>query len=102
MSDVRTLNEKFMLRMPDGMRGKIKRMAASNNRSMNSEIVQAIEAHIRMHEISDVLLDSVERMRVDEQDESSTVDGRSDRHATKSDVDRLLLAIERLSERVNP
>lgn len=39
----RALNDKFMLRLPDGMRDRIKAAAEHNNRSMNAEIVMALE-----------------------------------------------------------
>ncbi|QRZ15959.1 Arc family DNA-binding protein [Paracoccus methylovorus] len=39
----RALNDKFMLRLPDGMRDRIKAAAERNNRSMNAEIVMALE-----------------------------------------------------------
>lgn len=35
--------DQFMLRMPDGMRDRIKRVAEANGRSMNAEIVAALE-----------------------------------------------------------
>lgn len=35
--------DKFVLRLPDGMRDRIKAAAAENNRSMNAEIVSALE-----------------------------------------------------------
>lgn len=35
--------EKFVLRLPDGMRDRIKAAADSNNRSMNAEIVATLE-----------------------------------------------------------
>ena len=34
----------FAVRMPEGMRERLKRMAADNNRSMNSEVVARLEA----------------------------------------------------------
>jgi len=37
------LADKFMLRLPDGMRGRISEAAKANNRSMNSEIVATLE-----------------------------------------------------------
>lgn len=45
MSDAenRTLTDKFMLRLPDGMRESIKAKADAANRSMNAEIVVALE-----------------------------------------------------------
>ncbi len=36
-------SDKFMLRLPDGMRERIKAAAEANNRSMNAEIVKALE-----------------------------------------------------------
>ncbi len=36
-------SDKFMLRLPTGMRDRIKAAADSNNRSMNAEIVAALE-----------------------------------------------------------
>lgn len=39
----RTLSDKFMLRLPDGMRDRIKAAAEASNRSMNAEIVGALE-----------------------------------------------------------
>lgn len=36
--------DKFVLRLPDGMRDRIKAAAEKNNRSMNAEIVATLEA----------------------------------------------------------
>lgn len=36
-------SDKFMLRLPDGMRGRIKAAADMNGRSMNAEIVNLLE-----------------------------------------------------------
>ncbi len=35
----------FSLRLPDGLRNKIKQSAEKNNRSMNSEIINILEVH---------------------------------------------------------
>lgn len=35
--------DKFVLRLPDGMRDRIKHAAEANNRSMNAEIVATLE-----------------------------------------------------------
>lgn len=45
MSDTekRTYTDKFMLRLPDGMRDQLRLLAEANNRSMNSEIVTRLE-----------------------------------------------------------
>ncbi len=42
-SEKRTLTDKFMLRLPDGMRDRIKHAAEKNNRSMNAEILATLE-----------------------------------------------------------
>lgn len=39
----RTWVDRYMLRMPDGMRDRIKTAAENNNRSMNAEIVATLE-----------------------------------------------------------
>jgi hypothetical protein len=39
----RQLDDKFILRLPDGMRDRIKAAATVNRRSMNSEIVLHLE-----------------------------------------------------------
>lgn len=36
-------SDKFMLRLPDGMRNRLKSEAAENNRSLNAEIVARLE-----------------------------------------------------------
>ncbi|WP_426035993.1 Arc family DNA-binding protein [Cypionkella sp. TWP1-2-1b2] len=36
-------SEKFVIRLPDGMRDRIKASADANNRSMNAEIVSRLE-----------------------------------------------------------
>jgi hypothetical protein len=43
MEEKRHLSDKFMLRLPDGMRDRIKDAADLNGRSMNSEIVATLE-----------------------------------------------------------
>ncbi|TBN47557.1 Arc family DNA-binding protein [Paracoccus sediminis] len=36
-------SDKFMLRLPEGMRNRIKSVAEANNRSMNAEIIATLE-----------------------------------------------------------
>lgn len=43
----RVANDKFMLRLPDGMRDALKESANANNRSMNSEILHALDLYFR-------------------------------------------------------
>ena len=40
----RTLQDKFMLRLPDGMRERVREAAEQNKRSMNAEIIARLEA----------------------------------------------------------
>jgi hypothetical protein len=42
-NEKRTFSDKFMLRLPDGMRERIKTEAEANRRSMNAEIVARLE-----------------------------------------------------------
>ena len=42
MEEKRYLSDKFMLRLPDGMRDRIKSKADENGRSMNAEILQLL------------------------------------------------------------
>ena len=39
-------DDQYMLRLPDGLRERIKHRAAVNGRSLNTEIVDAIERHL--------------------------------------------------------
>lgn len=44
----RTLNDSYMLRLPDGWRDAIKERAKGNRRSMNQEILIALEGVVGM------------------------------------------------------
>lgn len=44
----RTLNDSYMLRLPDGWREAIKAEARKGHRSMNAEIIAAIETAMRI------------------------------------------------------
>ncbi len=39
----RAMSDKFMLRMPDGMRDELKRLAAESGRSLNAEIIYRLQ-----------------------------------------------------------
>ncbi len=45
--ETRNLQDKFMLRLPDGMRERLKAVAAANNRSLNAEIIARLEFTLR-------------------------------------------------------
>lgn len=40
--------DKYVVRFPDGMRDQIKALAKANRRSMNAEIIVALEARMEM------------------------------------------------------
>lgn len=44
----RQIEDKFMTRLPDGWRAAIKKEAAKNRRTMNAEILMAIEVAMRI------------------------------------------------------
>lgn len=47
MSDRAPQNQdKYVLRLPDGMREAVKQLAETNRRSMNAEIIAALEMHL--------------------------------------------------------
>jgi hypothetical protein len=41
------LVEKFVIRLPSGLRDQIRQLSEQNRRSMNSEIIMVLENHIR-------------------------------------------------------
>ena len=58
----RSLQDKFMLRLPDGMRERLKAAAAENNRSLNAEIVSRLELTLeRMSDINAFGMDAFAR-----------------------------------------
>ena len=57
----RTLQDKFMLRLPDGMRDRIRVAAEANNRSMNAEIVARLEGSLELEATLDAKLGRLER-----------------------------------------
>lgn len=53
--------DKFVVRMPDGMRSRVEKLAASQHTSMNTEIIRAIEAHLNAQARQELLLDALEK-----------------------------------------
>jgi plasmid stability protein len=54
--------DKFIIRMPNGLRDRIKKRADANNRSMNAEIVQVLEK--QYPEPTDVMYVHAENIRI--------------------------------------
>ncbi|WP_420415828.1 Arc family DNA-binding protein [Marinovum algicola] len=52
--------DKFIVRLPDGMRDRIKAAAEANNRSMNAEIIARLDASFSAERERDARLDTME------------------------------------------
>ena len=52
--------DKFVVRLPDGMRKRIEDLANDNYTSMNTEIIRAIEAHLEGQARQKLLLEALE------------------------------------------
>ncbi|OLU35452.1 Arc family DNA-binding protein [Pseudomonas sp. PA27(2017)] len=52
--------EKFVIRLPDGMRKAIEDLAVANRSSMNTEMVLALEAHLENQTRQKLLLDALQ------------------------------------------
>lgn len=48
------LVEKFVIRLPNGLREQIKALSEQNRRSMNSEIIMVLEKHIQQFTQEDI------------------------------------------------
>ena len=52
--------DKFVVRLPDGMRKAVEELAGDNHSSMNTEIIRAIEAHLEGQVRQKLLLDALQ------------------------------------------
>ena len=52
--------DKFVVRMPNGMRKRIELLAAERYTRMNTEIIQAIEANLKGRTRQSIILDALE------------------------------------------
>jgi predicted DNA-binding protein len=50
-----SLIEKFVIRLPNGLRDQIRTLSDQNRRSMNSEIIMVLENHIRQQFVDQML-----------------------------------------------
>ncbi|WP_313195877.1 Arc family DNA-binding protein [Shinella zoogloeoides] len=86
--------DKFLLRMPDGLRERIKAAAEMNNRSMNAEIVTTLEgAYPRPISLEEVVSDvrtSIEMLK--------KFKGKTLLMSLADDLDHLILDISRSAE----
>lgn len=58
----RQLEEKFVVRLPDGMRERIALQARENTRSMNSEIVHRLESTVELEAALDRALKIIDQL----------------------------------------
>lgn len=54
------LLDKFIIRMPEGMRQRMEALASQNRKTMNAEFIRAIENHLENQLRQRLLLDSLE------------------------------------------
>jgi len=52
--------DKFVVRLPDGMRKAIEDLAIANNSRMNTEMILAVEAHLKSQTHQKLLLDALQ------------------------------------------
>lgn len=52
-------SDKFILRLPEGMRDRIGKLAAQKGRSMNSEIIAALEKYIEADDSIGLIWDAI-------------------------------------------
>lgn len=56
-------HDKFMLRLPDGMRDQIKRVADANGRSMNAEMIIRLQASLMTESGLAPVIDAIENLK---------------------------------------
>lgn len=92
-------SDKFMLRLPDGLRDRVKVVAEANRHSMNAEIIDAIERHIDMEEYR--LNDQPEVSPELKAYMLSEMQDATDPFATKADIDKLYEIIKVLADKID-
>lgn len=92
----------FIVRLPEGLRDRLKKVAEANKRSMNAEVIQALEFHIEGEEYQEHLRNAREQWLEDPDYKPDDFPELTDSQlpATKGDVDRLLLAIRQMVEKM--
>jgi plasmid stability protein len=75
--------DKFIARLPEGLRECLKKAANRNKRSMNAELVHALELHL-----------FGEEYRVNKQAKEALELPESSLPVTRGDLDRLLIAFQ--------
>lgn len=102
MTDRKPQNQdKFIVRLPDGMRERIKALADANKRSMNAEVLQALDMYLAYEEGLADIEKAREGMWENNEYHAPDQGEKSWREipATKGDVDDLMQLIQRLLHR---
>ena len=88
--------DKFIARLPDGLRERLKTAANRNKRSMNAELIHALELHLTTEEYNVDLETAREAWRDGSDEKTNEVPDlhRSFIPATRADIDRLLVTIQ--------
>ena len=89
--------DKFIARLPDGLRERLKTVAERNKRSMNAELVQALEYHLGSEEHA-VRFAAAQETWLKDPDYAPPEYPQltsPDLPATKGDIERLLIAFEK-------
>jgi len=89
--------DKFIARLPDGLRERLKAVADRNKRSMNAELVQALEFHLSSEEHA-VEFEAAQEAWLKDPDYAPPEFPQltnPDLPATKGDIERILAAFQR-------
>jgi plasmid stability protein len=89
--------DKFIARLPDGLRERLKTVAERNKRSMNAELVQALEYHLGSEEHAVEFAAAQEAWLKDPDYVPPEFPQLANPGlpATKGDIERLLIAFEK-------
>lgn len=89
MDENRRLSDKFALRMPDGMRGKLRGAAEENNRSINQEIVERLQKSFEVDRTAEAAQGNVSMLSLEQELETLRAQIRAEAMARASIEGRL-------------
>lgn len=92
--------DQYMLRLPPGMRDAVAKLAGNNGRSINTEIVAAIEQHLKGPSRLDALEAFIEKHR-------KMLDGMAEyawfgKDGILDEIDKMQDQLRQIDERVRP
>jgi hypothetical protein len=68
------LVDKFVIRLPDGLRNEVKKISEANHRSMNSEIVMVLEKHVQKNQVKENEGTKNDNMQAEEEEVTKRLD----------------------------